>query len=119
MNDTTADDGTFLSLLPDLAAGRFLAKIDTALREAALATVANGDKGKAGSVTLAFKMERIGETNQVRFTHAIEFSKPTARGKVAETDSTETPLHVGRTGKLTLMPDTQMRFDLPTRDGEG
>lgn len=117
MNDQpSADEGNFLSLLPDLAAGRFLSKIDAALKEAALATVANG---RAGSVSLKFKMERIGETNQVRFTHAVEYTRPTARGSVSETDSTETPLHVSRAGKLTLMPDTQMRFDLQQRDRDG
>ena len=107
---TDADGSVLLSLLPDLTAGKFLAKADAALLATAAAVIANGDKGKGGKVTIEFSMERIGESNQVRFAHSITTTQPTARGKRSETDSTETPLHVGTTGKLTLLPDTQLRM---------
>jgi len=101
---------TVLELLPDLDAGRFLEKLDTALGAAAKATIHNGDKGKKGQVQITLTMERIGDSNQVTLTHAIDFTMPTLRGKRGEHDATQTPLHVGQNGKLTLMPDTQTRF---------
>jgi hypothetical protein len=118
----TTDAGTLLQLLPDLSAGRFLEKADSALRAAAASAVANG---KSARVTLEFTMARIGESNQVTLTHAVEFKLPTLRGSRAETDSTQTPLHVGATGRLTLLPDTQCNFnfdsapDAPADDAEG
>jgi hypothetical protein len=116
---TSNEDGgsVLLAMLPDLNGGKFLGKVDTALISTALATIACGEKGKTGKVTLEFTLSRIGESNQVRLEHAVTMTQPTARGKRSETDCTETPLHVGRDGKLTLMPDTQMRFDYD-RSGE-
>ena len=112
----TPEPSTLLAMLPDLTAGRFLEKVDSALQAAAMAAIQNG---KAAKVTLEFSMARIGESNQVTLTHSVEFKVPTLRGSRAETDSTQTPLHVGREGKLTLMPDTQTRFefDAPGRPG--
>lgn len=115
---TDADGSVLLSLLPDLSAGKFLDKVDRALVSTAGAVIANGGKGRVGKVVIEFSMERIGESNQVRFEHAITTTQPTARGKRSETDSTETPLHVGTTGKLTLMPDTQMRMRFDDEDGQ-
>lgn len=114
MTDTPVS--VLLDLLPDLNGGRFLEKADRALANAALSVLTNGDKNKNGRVTLEFTLSRIGDSNQVQLIHAIEFTEPTARGKRSETDSTTTPLHVGRSGKLTLMPDTQTRFEFDRED---
>jgi len=104
----TTENSTLLQMLPDLSAGRFLEKADSALQAAAMAALQNG---KGARVTLEFTMARIGESNQVTLTHAVEFKVPTMRGSRAETDSTQTPMHVARTGKLTLLPDTQTVFN--------
>lgn len=104
-------------MIGDLNGGVFAQKVERALSDVALGVVTHGDKGKSGKVTLTFDMKRIGESNQVALRHTISYVQPTTRGKKSEDDSTETPLHVGRGGKLTLMPDTQQRlFDPARRD---
>jgi hypothetical protein len=103
-----AETGTLLQMLPDLSGGRFLEKADSAMQAAASAAIQNG---KAARVTLEFTMTRIGESNQVTLTHAVQFKVPTLRGTRTETDSTQTPLHVGASGRLTLLPDTQCAFN--------
>lgn len=110
------DESTILALLPDLNGGTFLQKVDAAMRGVAISSLQFGDKGKRGKVALEFEFERIGESNQVRLTHGITITQPTARGKRSETDTTETPVHVGRAGNLTLMPDTQTRFEFDKQD---
>lgn len=96
-----------VELLGDLNAGVFAQKVERALSDVALGVVTHGDKGKKGKVTLTFDMVRIGESNQVRLVHSISYDQPTLRGKKTEVDATETPLHVGRGGRLTLMPESQ------------
>lgn len=96
-----------LDILPDLFAGVFLGQIDRAMSEAAIGVVAWGDKGKTGKVTIEFNMARIGETNQVNVKHSLTYSYPTRRGKKSETSATETPMHVGPRGRLTLMPQSE------------
>jgi hypothetical protein len=102
----------FAELLGDLNAGVFLQQIDRAFSDVSLGTVTNGDKGKKGKVVLTFSFARIGESNQVALAHTIEYQQPTKRGRKSETATTETPLHVGRGGRLTLMPDNQMGLEL-------
>ncbi len=97
----------FLDILPDLFAGVFLGQIDQALSDAALGVVSWGDKGKKGKVTVEFDLSRIGETNQVAVKHSIAYVYPTKRGKKSETSTTETPMHVGPRGRLTLLPQAE------------
>lgn len=96
-----------LDILPDLFAGVFLGQIETALSDAALAVVSWGDKGKKGKVTIDFDLSRIGETNQVAVKHSVSYSYPTKRGKKSETTTTETPMHVGARGRMTLLPQAE------------
>lgn len=100
------------SLFDELNAGVFRQQIERALSDVALGVVTHGDRGKKGKVVLTFDMARIGESNQVNLTHRLEYRAPTARGKRTEDVTTDTPLHVGRNGKLSLMPDTQMDLDV-------
>lgn len=86
-------------------------QLERALSDVALGVVTHGDKGKKGKVVLTFDMSRIGESTQVSLKHRLEYRAPTARGKRTEDVTTETPMHVGRNGKLSLMPDNQP--DLP------
>lgn len=106
-----SDNSTLLDLLPDLNGGVFLQKADAAMQAAARSSVDFGEKGKAGRVVLEFTFERIGESSQVRMTHSVEITQPTPKGKRSESDKTETAVYVGREGKLTLMPDSQTRFE--------
>jgi len=94
-------------LLGDLDGGVFAQKIATALSDAALAVA---HTGKTGSVTVTFAMKRIGDSSQVQVDHKLAYSKPTAKGKVTEENTTSTPLYVGARGALTLIPDTQQRL---------
>lgn len=97
-------------VLDELNAGVFASQVGRALSDVAMGVVTHGDKGKKGKVTITFDMTRIGESNQVNVKHSLAYVKPTHRGKSAEDATTETPMHVGRGGKLTLVPDTQSKF---------
>ncbi|HEB94353.1 MAG TPA: hypothetical protein ENI94_13010 [Gammaproteobacteria bacterium] len=101
--------------LNDLDAGIFMQKIDKALRDTALGVVT---QGRIGKVIIELKLEQIGESNQVNMTHKLKYDKPTARGKLVEEDATETPLYVCRGGALSLMPDTQGKFEFNTQKQE-
>lgn len=101
MNDTKYD---FSETLQDLDAGVFLEQLSNALQEVALGVVEYDKKGK---VTLTFELKRIGDSHQVKFDHAMTFIRPTKRGDRRETVKTSTPLHVGRGGRLSIMPDSQ------------
>lgn len=105
------DKDQFLQMLGELNGGTFLEQVVTAFKATALGTVVHGDKGKKGEVTLKFDMQRIGETTQLAVKHSLSFSQPTSRGKRSEVGTTETPLYVGRTGVLTVLPnDTRPLF---------
>jgi len=104
----------FVELVGELNAGVFIQQINAAMSDVALGTVVHGDKGKCGEVTLKFKVTRIGESSQVAMKHTLSYSKPTARGKASEEATTETPLHVHRGGKLSVMPEEQGKFDFIT-----
>lgn len=95
------------TLLDDLDAGVFAQRISRALSDVALGV---SNTGKKGEVSLSFKLERIGDSNQVKCVHTVKYSKPTDKGKVTEDHATITPLHVGVGGKLTLFPESQPRL---------
>ncbi|MGB0662818.1 MAG: hypothetical protein ACPGMR_03410 [Pontibacterium sp.] len=95
-------------LFPDLDGGVFAQKIGRSLSDVALGVVLSG---KPGKVTLTFDIKRIGESSQVEMAHKIAFVKPTEKGKSSEEDTTHTPLHVNRGGKLTLFPQEQTQFE--------
>lgn len=105
----------FRELLGELNAGVFEEKLDAALSACALNTALYGEKGKVGEVTIKLTLSRIGESSQVAMKHTLEFRKPTTRGHATEKDTTETPLHVGRGGRLTVTPDTQTTFAFDTQ----
>lgn len=100
-----------IDMLDELNAGVFRQQLEKALSDVALGVVTHGDKGKKGKVTVTFDMSRIGESNQVNLTHKLEYRAPTARGKRTEDVTAQTPLHVGRNGRLSMLPDNQP--DLP------
>ena len=96
-------------LLGDLNAGVFAQAAEHAFAETALGVVTTGRKGK---VTLTFDIARIGDSAQVTVKHRIAFVRPTTRGKRTEESTTETPLHVGKGGRLSIFPIAQGQLDL-------
>lgn len=90
--------------LSDLDAGVFERKLSVALSQAAAAVV---DHDKVGEVTVKFSLKKIPGTSQVSCSHLLKFSRPTSGGKVSEEDSRDTVLHVGKNGRLSLVPETQ------------
>ena len=82
---------------------------------AILSEVASGviDHNKAGQVVLTLDLKRIGNSYQVAIKHKISYKVPTANGDRSENNTTETPMHVGSGGKLTLFPENQHQmFDM-------
>ncbi|MBE0148281.1 hypothetical protein FOT80_02590 [Serratia fonticola] len=93
--------------LGELDAGVFLNKISAALNATALGVLNNGGKGK---VVLEFDLDRLSnsvEEKRVSIKHKLKFVTPTPRGKVSEEDTTETPMYVGKGGKLTILQEDQ------------
>jgi hypothetical protein len=100
---TTPTDIT--EFLQELDAGVFAEKVGHELSQIAMAVVEHGRPGRL-QVTLDFK--QIGHHHQLTVKHTMTSTRPTLRGKKTEEDATDTPMHVGRGGKMTFFPDTQM-----------
>lgn len=104
MNDRMTDVPDFLG---ELDAGIFMNKIAAALNSTALGVLNNGGKGQ---VTLTFDLDRLSnsvEEKRVAIKHKLKCVTPTPRGKVSEEDTTETPMYVGKGGKLTILQEDQ------------
>lgn len=96
------DVGAFIV---DLDGGMFDRKLSIALSQVAAAVV---DHDKTGEVSLKLAFKKIPGTSQVHVTHTMKFNKPTMDGKAGEEESRTTALHVGKFGKLTLAPESQL-----------
>lgn len=105
----------FTAVYEELDAGIFDRKVSHAMAQTAMAVVNADDKNKKGRVTIEYEIERIGDGAQINMTHKLTYVRPTLRGKVQETDSTQTLLYVGKGGKMTITPDTQMDLIPKTR----
>lgn len=103
-----ANAPAFIPVFEELDAGIFDRKVSAAMAQTALSVVNADSRQKKGKVTLEFEIERIGDGAQVRMTQKLAYARPTLRGKIQETDTTETLLYVGRGGKMTITPDTQL-----------
>ena len=100
----------FADLLGELHGGVLAEKINSALSQVALGVCYSDAKKPTGEVVLKLVLTPIGDSNQVAMSHSLSFVCPTARGKRSETETTETPLHVGRGGRLTAYPEKQEDF---------
>lgn len=105
--ETTAPGTDFAQLIGDLDAGVLLEKLSSEISKMALACVTHGRTGK---MELTLEMKQIGHNNQVNITHKMKSTVPSLRGRKIEEDITQTPLHVGKRGKMTFYPDTQTGF---------
>ena len=90
--------------LSDLSAGVFAGKVSAAIERAVFGTIAHDKKGK---VTITLEFEQLGASRQVLVKHTLAYTEPTARGKVSEEDTTDTPMHVNADGSVTIFPVAQ------------
>lgn len=90
--------------ISDLDAGIFEQKIGQALSDVALGVVNHHAPGK---VTITMELNQIGASSTVNIKHNLVYTKPTSKGDVTEKNKTETPMHVGDRGKMTLFPENQ------------
>ena len=120
LSNPIEDKDQFLQMLGELNGGTFIEQLVAATKAVALGTVVHGDKNKTGEVVVKFKMKRIGETTQVALSHTLDFTQPTSRGKRSEVGTAETPLYVGNTGVLTVLPNnTRPLFEDAGKSVEG
>lgn len=110
---TTAEGATDVdALLSDLDGGQLLRMLARSLSDVAAGTVDNEGKGK---VALTFDFEKVPGAHQVICKHTLAYTRPTSSGKASESSTRKTALHVGKFGRLSLTPDTQ----LPMFDRKG
>lgn len=112
MNANQSNRTDLPSLLADLNAGVFEQQLNTAISDIAANVCTHGKKGE---LIVKFSFKRIGDSNQVAMTHAIKSVVPMARGRIIEESASDTPLHVGRGGKLSLYPEQQAEM-FPKKD---
>lgn len=98
------DVGEFIT---DLDGGVFASKLGRILSDVAGSVV---DHNRPGNVTIKIDIRRIGTSYQVALKHKLSYERPTMRGKQREEDVTETPMHVGKGGRLTMFPEQQTQM---------
>lgn len=81
--------------LGSLNAGVFAQQVGRALSDVAAGVV---DHGKKGKVVLTFELSQIGESNQVKINHKLDFAQPTKRGTKREDTALDTPMYVTANG---------------------
>jgi len=91
--------------ISEIGGGVFAEQISSALSDVA-ANVMMHNKG--GKVTITFDLKKMnGDTSQVMIKHKLDYKVPTNRGQRTETGTTETPMYVGRGGKMTIANEAQ------------
>lgn len=93
--------------MTDLDGGQFERMLSVALSKSAAAAV---DNQKAAEVTIKLKLKPIGGSHMVHIDHTLTFKRPTETGESSEKAQRTTTLHVGKFGKLTLVPESQTSF---------
>lgn len=92
-------------VLGELDGGQFLLMLARAMGSVAAAAVDNEGKGK---ISIELDFAHIKKTQQVNIKHSLKFLRPTMDGEASEKVARETVMHVGKFGKLTVMPESQM-----------
>ena len=110
---STAAATDVAEFLTDLDGGQFDRLLSVALSQVAAGTIDNDGKGE---VTIKFAFSKVPGSHQVTCAHKLTFTRPTADGKAGEEITRKTTLHVGKYGKLSLVPESQM--SMLTRDGQ-
>lgn len=94
-------------VLGEFDGGQFMLILSRSLGTVAAAVVDNKRKGKI-SIELDFTL--IPNTQQVSITHALKLTRPTTDGEAMEKVKRDTVMHVGKYGKLTVMPESQLEL---------
>lgn len=110
---SNTDKTNVAEFVSELQAGVFEQQIATAINETALAVVEHARKGK---VTIELDFKHIPNTNQVNIAHTLTFNRPTKRGSKKEDLTYDTPMYVGRGGKVTIFPTEQKDMFVPNKD---
>lgn len=92
------------TVIADLDGGVLAEKLAHAISKVAAGVI---DHNKKGSISLELKLERIGSSYQVSIEHTLKYKAPTAKGSVSEENTTSTPMHVGKGGRVSLFPENQ------------
>lgn len=92
------------SFLSDLHGGVFERQLGHLLSDVASGVTTTG---KDGEIVVKFKVKQLGGdgSTQVNIKAELSHKTPTARGHKAELIASETPMHVGTGGAITLFPD--------------
>jgi len=96
----------------NLNAGVFSEQIGRALSDVAAGVV---DHGKKGKVVISLELAPIGESNQVKITHKLDYTMPTKRGTKREDTALDTPMYVSQNGVelFQTSPTADMFRDTP------
>lgn len=86
--------------LDELNAGVFVEKCERAISEVAASVC---DYEKKGTVKIELTFKRASDA-QVGIAHKLVYEKPTRNGTSREENTTSTNMHVGRGGKVSLIP---------------
>lgn len=78
-----------------LNAGVFAQQVGRALSDVAAGVVEHGKKGK---VVITLELSQIGESNQVKINHKLDYTQPTKRGSKREDTALDTPMYVTPNG---------------------
>jgi hypothetical protein len=78
-----------------LNAGVFADQVGRAISDVAAGVV---DHGKKGKVVISLELSRIGESNQVKINHKLDYTAPTKRGSKREDTALDTPMYVTQDG---------------------
>lgn len=99
------DSAEFLN---SLNAGVFAQQLGRALSDVAAGVV---DHHKKGKVVITLELSQIGESNQVKVNHKLDFTQPTKRGSKREDTALDTPMYVTENGLELFQTDpTQQMF---------
>lgn len=91
--------------MSEIGGGVFTQQIAAALSDVAANVMLHN---KAGKVTISFDLKKMnGDTSQVMIKHKLDYKVPTNRGQRTETGTTETPMYVGRAGKMSIRDESQ------------
>jgi hypothetical protein len=96
------DVSTFFS---EIDAGRLEAQLGAALSLCGGALMDNAGTSK---VTITFDLKRVANSGQVHIASKMSYQHPTAVGKKSEVCDATTLMHVGKGGRMTYMPESQI-----------
>lgn len=87
--------------LTDLDGGNFDADLMKVLAINAMSSI---EQERVSKVSINFKLTPIGGGHQVMVEHTISYDRPTSKGSMTEKQSGKTPMYVGTTWSLVILP---------------